>query len=189
MTHQIAHSISLFLCQKGEIEKEDTDIYEYGFEVFIDGVLETLLLIAIGTILNKFTHTIMFISLFVILRNYTGGYHASTKLRCIFTTIMIYLCNIVMTEADYNILIIISTMAYVLLFIYAPIENVNKQLEESTFIKNRRISRIIGFICWAGILLLKDSYELMGSIAAVTLIQVTILIMVERGKGFYEKGD
>ena len=121
-------------------------------------------------------------SLFVILRNYTGGYHASTKLRCR------DILNQVKIPEGF-ILIIISTMAYVLLFIYAPIENVNKQLEESTFIKNRRISRIIGFICWAGILLLKDSYELMGSIAAVTLIQVTILIMVERGKGFYEKGD
>lgn len=48
MTHKIAGNISFFLCKKGMIEGKELYIYQYGFEVFLDAVLETLMLLVVG---------------------------------------------------------------------------------------------------------------------------------------------
>ena len=86
MTHEMAYNISLFLCQKDMIEKEDTQIYTYGFEIFIDSFIETTLILLIGILGGWIFETLLFISAFTILRSYTGGYHASTKIACICIT-------------------------------------------------------------------------------------------------------
>ena len=70
MTHRAAGSISLFLCQKGLIDSDDTDIYQYGFEILMDSVLETLFLLILGTAFGKLMETLVFVLSFTILRKY-----------------------------------------------------------------------------------------------------------------------
>ena len=48
MTHRLAGNLSDYLSREQIIEKDETDIYQYGLEIFMDGVLETLLLVVLG---------------------------------------------------------------------------------------------------------------------------------------------
>lgn len=60
MTYRAAGSISLFLCQKGLIDSDDTDIYQYGFEILMDSVLETLFLLILGIAFGKLMETLVY---------------------------------------------------------------------------------------------------------------------------------
>ena len=48
MTHRLAGILSDYLSREQMIEKDEADIYQYGLEIFMDGVLETLLLVVLG---------------------------------------------------------------------------------------------------------------------------------------------
>ena len=47
MTHRLAGILSDYLSREQMIEKDEADIYQYGLEIFMDGVLETLLLVVL----------------------------------------------------------------------------------------------------------------------------------------------
>ena len=70
MTHRAAGSISFFLYQKGMIEKDDMDIYQYGFEIFIDSFLEIIMLLLLGILWRKLPETVAFVGTFAILQVY-----------------------------------------------------------------------------------------------------------------------
>lgn len=61
MPHRAAGSISFFLYQKGMIEKDDMDIYQYGFEIFIDSFLEIIMLLLLGILWRKLPETVAFV--------------------------------------------------------------------------------------------------------------------------------
>ena len=50
MTHRLAGILSDYLSREQMIEKDEADIYQYGLEIFMDGVLETLLLVVLGMV-------------------------------------------------------------------------------------------------------------------------------------------
>ena len=45
MTHRLAGILSDYLSREQMIEKDEADIYQYGLEIFMDGVLETFVLL------------------------------------------------------------------------------------------------------------------------------------------------
>lgn len=186
MTQRIAHSISLFLCQKGEIEIEDIDIYEYGFEVLLDAVLEIGLLIIIGCILGKGIFTVYFISTFVILRSFTGGYHAKTKIKCMTFTLAIYLVNLLLAYMwlDVWIYIVIAIVGSYIIWIYAPIQHGNKALSEIVKKRNRGISRGLVVMMLFEILILNKWMPIISNMLAITLIEVAILIIMGRRRRY-----
>lgn len=53
MTHRLAGILSDYLSREQMIEKDEADIYEYGLEIFMDGVLETLLLVVLGILVGQ----------------------------------------------------------------------------------------------------------------------------------------
>ena len=79
MTHRLAGILSDYLSREQMIEKDEADIYQYGLEIFMDGVLETLLLVVLGILWGRFWQSICFIVSFTVLRSFTGGYHCSHK--------------------------------------------------------------------------------------------------------------
>ena len=94
MTHRLAGILSDYLSREQMIEKDEADIYQYGLEIFMDGVLETLLLVVLGILWGRFWQSICFIVSFTVLRSFTGGYHAATKVRCAGATVGLYILNL-----------------------------------------------------------------------------------------------
>lgn len=58
MTHRLAGILSDYLSREQMIEKDEADIYQYGLEIFMDGVLETLLLVVLGILWGRFWQSI-----------------------------------------------------------------------------------------------------------------------------------
>lgn len=191
MTHRAAGSISFFLYQKGMIEKDDMDIYQYGFEIFIDSFLEIIMLLLLGILWRKLPETVAFVGTFAILRRYTGGYHASTKTRCVLLTIAIYAVNIgisgVLWRGKEYWILALAMIGALIIWMSAPVSHTNKKLDKEQKMRCKKISRGISLFYLVGIFILKERLIEIGDIIGITLFQVAILILVQRGCNRYEE--
>lgn len=78
----LGKNISLFLCKKNIIPKEETDIYQYGFETILSTSLGLVITLAMGFVLKMVLLSVVYYVIFVTLRQLTGGYHADSYLKC-----------------------------------------------------------------------------------------------------------
>lgn len=105
----------------------DEDEIRYGLEIFLGGLLQTLLLIAVGWwsgILKELLAVMISAGLY---RRYAGGAHCSAYYRCTLTCLitfpaLAYACRFI--DYRYFMVYLIFTMLFSLLFIYikAPID-------------------------------------------------------------------
>lgn len=180
MTHKLAYNISLFLCSKESIEEEDIDIYTYGFEVLIDSVLETILLLIVGLVLNLLLETVVFICAFGIIRKFTGGYHASSKAVCIIMTTLACVINVVISyimSKFTRFIMMLGALGVAGIYKYAPKAHSNKPLSPNQKIRNRAISRAICVIYVIGMLVLGEWQATLCNVLAITLFQVSVLLL------------
>ena len=64
------------------IDEEDAPLYAYGLRSFWMIAITTISILLIGIILNELLFTVGFISLFAVIRKYSGGYHAKRRVVC-----------------------------------------------------------------------------------------------------------
>lgn len=78
MLNKMAVKITDKLVMKKIVSDDMADIYIYGFELLISFFFSTIGVLIIGIILGRFLQTLMFLATFILLRSFTGGYHANT---------------------------------------------------------------------------------------------------------------
>ena len=61
---------------------EEKEYYRYGIEITISSLLNIILIIGIGIIFRNVFESIIFLSFFMLIRQFTGGYHADTYFKC-----------------------------------------------------------------------------------------------------------
>lgn len=132
----------------GNIDKEEQELYIYGFFVLISNLLYISLVCILGLIFQCFVESIIFYIAFQFIRKYAGGYHASTEAKCEFlSTLSLVICiGMIKISKLYEIefyMIILSFVSVVSIVIFSPIDTPEKPLSEKEFIYFRRISRII----------------------------------------------
>lgn len=124
MIEQLAKDIVRNSCKKGYIT-EDEEIYIYGGELVISSLMAISLSLIFGFIVNNLFEIFCYISLFILLRRYTGGFHANTHIQCILGTFLFsVLLNILLYIQIHNIIIIISTwISAIIIVLLCPIKN------------------------------------------------------------------
>lgn len=63
-------------------ESDVQDFYRYGIEISISSLLNIVLVVIAGILIHHIIESIVFLSLFILIRSFTGGYHADTYFRC-----------------------------------------------------------------------------------------------------------
>jgi len=160
------------------------DCYVYGWEIILLTLLEITNILIIGICTNSLGNALIFLVTFVLVRKYTGGYHADTCLKCNVCLVIIYLLNLYVTfnyGADITTLIII-TMVSGLIIIYkiGPIENINKQLSNDQKRLNKKISLFLYFGCCAVGFILSKLNVYMAITMNITLIEILALMLIAK---------
>lgn len=138
--------ITVFFVSKGIIDEGQKDIFVYGLELLLYGILESILIILTGVVVNSLITGIIYLLGMMIIRTYTGGYHADTHMRCIILFVITYLAelNIARKICFCEYQLVISWIMVILSFIYlvynAPLENINKRLSKKQIKKYKKIS-------------------------------------------------
>jgi accessory gene regulator B len=189
MINRISEKIAFFLLNKKVIEQEELEIYIYGYEVLISSFIDFSLVLLFAAIFNKVVLMTVFFVMFVSIRIYTGGYHADTFWKCKIVFIMI--CLLLTFTSYIKVLLmpmIIIMMFYnATVFIFAPVENINKPLTNCEKTKYRRISICLSII-WTTIAVI--TYFSFNEICqSITVTALIIAVMMIVGKNINRKEE
>lgn len=156
-------------------------------ELLLSFLFSTCLIIFIGLLTDSLIPTIEYLIIFIMLRNFTGGYHASTYLRCKIASIFIYTITIgasIHVPVDMKGYLVLGMMGYLTIYYFAPIENPNKPL---TFHerKKHKITSLVLFTVLISTSFILNMYNVESNIIFYTLLSVIILMIISphRKKG------
>jgi Membrane protein putatively involved in post-translational modification of the autoinducing quorum-sensing peptide len=146
MLHTVSKYITSFFVENGIIEnKEELDIYEYGFELLISSFVNIAVVFIMSLFLGKVLEAIAFFLAFIPLRMFAGGYHANTHFRCFIILLFVYSTNVVLiyiTPYNYipHTILIFSICSLILVLLYSPMEDSNKPLLMDEKVSYRKVS-------------------------------------------------
>lgn len=179
---KIARKITHYL-EKKDIITNDQAIYQYGFEALISSITGTLILLIIGFITNNLKNAIIYELLFTLLRRHTGGYHCKTHFRCIFMYNSIFVF-IIFVQKYINVtlivMIIILLCINVILWIFTPVKNINKQTTSLTYTRNKKQTKLYSFVISMIIFILYIINLNYYKIIFLTFIIITLLVLIGR---------
>lgn len=185
MIHKLSTLISDQFEKHGIISNETKEVYTYGVEITISSLIGLIIAITIGIVFRCFTQSMIYYVIFVALRSITGGYHASTYLKCniIFSLISLFTLLVSKAASEIQLSVGIITMFFlhaIAIFLWlAPVENPNKPIEKNKRIYLKLISVVIAiFLYILSILLYINQYNFESAIAIITVFVVSILCMI-----------
>jgi len=121
------------LVQNNIIPQEESQLYLFGLKQCFYHTVSVLSMLTISLLFHTFWQAVIFLLAFAPMRIFAGGYHAKTQLRCFFITnitIALVLCAynyIVWTSFS---LVVIALFATAVIWVFAPVEDPNKPLDE-----------------------------------------------------------
>lgn len=148
MLEKLAKGTARFFVAQNIVEAEYEEVYSYGMEILLSTVINGIAAVIISIITNTVFPSLLFLTVFILMRRTGGGYHAKTHLGCMMILIAVQLLFVVFIKimpaeaiAVFSYLTIIY--ACVSVHLYAPIEHPNKPLTQADKLKLRTQSLII----------------------------------------------
>ncbi len=186
MSHYLSCKIADFLVQQQQISEGEWAICQYGYDTLIYTMEQTVLLLLIGICLHQIPGTLLYIAAYFLIRRYTGGYHASTRLSCTALTLLTYLLSIELGNAltkfphFYIVIGILQIIYYVLIYHYAPVEHPDKPLTDNQIRRNRKNAFILSILFTIVILLCSLHSINAASTLTCSLMSIAVLT-IHRG--------
>lgn len=114
-----------------EYSNEDIEIYDYGFQCFLNSITTDLILLFWGMLTHTLLETLCWLISFCIYRHHAGGAHASTSIRCIAITSILGISNyFILRVAAFIIPLVMITniISFFICIILAPVKSTKKAL-------------------------------------------------------------
>lgn len=183
--HKLACKICDRLCRNNIVDKSKCDIIIYGSELVLSFLISIFLLLIVGVITNTFLQVVSYIIIFVFLRRFTGGYHASSYFKCKLVMITNYLFVIMSsryTPFSISLFMITFILGLIIIFMYCPIENKNKPIPESKRMKFKLLSSVTYIVIeLTGVYAVFQNNEL-GMTILFTVSSVVLLAIIAKIK-------
>lgn len=126
MIQSISEEISLRLVTYKIISIENRKYYTYGIELVLNNFIIFLSIVLIGVLTKKILISLIYVVTYCSIRNYVGGYHCKTHLKCYCTTISLYLLMLFLNYYLSNNRLIISysliLIAIPVIYIFTPVD-------------------------------------------------------------------
>lgn len=166
-------------------ESDVQDFYRYGIEISISSLLNIVLVVIAGILIHHIIESIVFLSLFILIRSFTGGYHADTYFRCNLlmctTFILTVLANCMFSnKLSLSIIIVLICVTELIVSVLGPIENKNKPIDDSKKIKLKITGTAMTSIINCAGLILRESY--LGTMIILTTFLIALLMIAAKIK-------
>lgn len=187
MLNKIATKITKTMLVHKIIAEDMVDIYVYGFELLLSFLFNTTIIMIAGILLGRLLQTLMFLLIFVLLRSFTGGYHAKTYGVCTLVTFLVYGGVLLFSELFVPSMLFYGVLAIVgvaLLLTLVPIEHPNKKITQKKKRKYKHISLILFLIfITVGALLCHVDWQLNAVVFFTLTADLLLLFVKNRKKG------
>ena len=185
MISKMSRGIVEFLLKEDTIDNEDKEIYEYGFNILIYNILETMLLVGLGILIGKLILTLGFIGVFLGIRSFTGGYHAKSRIGCGLVTVTLWFGAIGISGMlgtnhmlDNVLLVLCIVLTALVIGKYAPVANEHKVVNEDKSKLSKKISLFAFSICAVVCLICMKWYTEMACMLCITLAELSMLMLI-----------
>ncbi|HSH35691.1 accessory gene regulator B family protein, partial [Schnuerera sp.] len=91
MLHKLAEDISFYLITNKIIDIEDRDIYIYGLELLISTLFTSISILILGLLIGEWISGVAYLTVYFLLKSYTGGYHAKHYYECYIYSILVFI--------------------------------------------------------------------------------------------------
>ena len=181
MEHYLSMVFAKTLLKKNIINRDLFEVYVYGTELFLSFLFTNIIIIIIGIIIEQVIPTLLHLLIFIIIRRFTGGYHASTYLKCKITMILIYALVIILanyTKINMFGFILLLLYGNFIIYIAAPVENPNKKLTDKQKVKFKKLSYIAFSITTGFGIILFYYFDTLGKTVFYSLTSVITLMEI-----------
>ena len=167
------------------IAPEFYDYYKYGIEITISSIINISLILLFGLIIGSLLSAVCFLLCVIPLRQFCGGYHASTYFRCNSTFLLAFLVDywvadiIVSINIPLNMLEAISLVSIIPVILYAPVPNAHKSKNQTRDKKCHIISVVLSVAISIFSLLFFEVNPFFSSLIIMSQATVSILIVLE----------
>lgn len=134
------------LIRNGIISETDADVYVYGFFQLVMMLLNIATTIVLGVLFKLLLPCILLNISYIAIRTSAGGHHAGSPMRCyVNSTIMISVLLAIIKWIPFQRAVSVAMLAAASIFIWvtAPVETENNQLDETERSVHRRRTRVI----------------------------------------------
>lgn len=146
MIDGMAQRIASFLVERGAVASEDADVQVYGLQVILSTSINLLVSLLFSMLMGQFLFGLSLLAAFMLLRRFTGGYHANSYLGCFVSLQAMMLLGFALQRlfcSGLSAAVVYGMLAVSLLLVYllAPIDHANKPSTPVSQIKFRNLSR------------------------------------------------
>ena len=140
--------IVTYLINNHIIKETEAPIYQYGASILFIKIGYLISFLLLGLIFDVFTETVIFLLIYSPIRIYAGGYHAPTILKCYILSLITVIINGIIC-VNYTLFesYFVDEIAFILsliyIYIYCPVDNNNKRLDEFEKHKFKKYTSII----------------------------------------------
>lgn len=173
-----------FLCVRYKfISQKDKELYQLGFDVLLSTMLQVLIILMVGILLNNLKGAILYLLIMQSIRCSSGGYHARTRIGCLSAMIVAYLfCRyvpvyIIEYQIQLPFLLVVMIGSNMVFFLWAPIKNDRKVLKENWY-KEARKKAIIFLNFWLDVAFIMYFRRLFYAVQILTIILVISWLII-----------
>ena len=178
----LSNKLTNYILIKGVIKKNDFEIYQYGFQRFLELSINIICSIIIAVLLDMEFECIVFFLFFIPLRSYSGGFHMEHYLSCLFLSCL-SLTGILCIVKYFSLVPLFSCLMYfislMVIKIIGSVDHPNRYVNEDDnlyFNKRTNIILLISFIIFIFFLLANNTRYLLLEALVFTLTSISLLI-------------
>ena len=140
---RLAGIIVKWLIGQEAIRESDYDLYEYAVHSFFLGIAPLIYAVVIGGIMGKLIFSIILVIPFIVIRKFSGGYHAKKEWVCLMSScLLLYVCVYIASNMQHHMLFDgIVGLSVGWLIAFSPLDSENRRLE--IWEKKRRKKEVV----------------------------------------------
>lgn len=151
-------TVAAWLIKCQVIEEQEKELYCYAMESYILFWSPMIIALLLGIIMGKVKESIFVIIPFMIIRKYSGGYHAKHLSVCLICSLLLLLlCILIACSIPANtILMFITLIACLNLIIFSPIDHENRILDSKEKIAYKKVIGIFTSVAYMAVWILRS---------------------------------
>lgn len=128
----LSRRLTDYILKKEIIKKESYDIYQYGFQCFLELSVSTICSIIIALFLQMLPEALFFFLLFIPIRSFSGGLHLKNYFSCFLASIFV-LTSTLLAVKYITVPLLISLVVYIfcviLIIAIGPINHPDREVD------------------------------------------------------------
>ena len=176
--NKLTECVTLWLIRNEVIGKEEQELYQYAVESIVLTLVPFALTICLGLVMGANIACVALILPFMIIRSYSGGFHASKIshcfiMSCLLLTMAIRISQRIQFSPEFVVIVMIAAVC---VCIFSPVISENKPLDDTEIRKNKKYTSVIAlFFLAVSILLGVAGLQLLAVYIGVGIMIVPIM--------------